>query len=283
MTPDIQVANPEQMAAWDGHEGDQWTEHADRYDRAAWRQWQRFRDAGLISAPDSVLDIGCGTGKSTRDAARIATSGSVLGVDLSARMLQRARERSEDEGLTNVTYVQGDAQVFPFEPNTYDIALSSFGSMFFNDPIAAFANIGHALRPGGRLALLVWRDLERNAWLMSLREALAVGRELPMPPPNAPTPFALADPDRVRSILGDAGYEDIDLLPIDEPVELGSDTADAYAFVETMGIVEGLTNGLDDQTRRRAMSNVRDMLAAHETADGVMLDSSAWLITARRA
>jgi SAM-dependent methyltransferase len=283
MTLDSNVANPEQLAAWDGHEGDQWTEHADRYERSGWRQWERFVDAGLIGAHDSVLDIGCGTGRPTRDAARLATSGSVLGIDLSARMLQRARECSEAEGLTNVAFVQGDAQVFAFEPDSCDVAMSSFGVMFFCDPVAAFSNIGRALRRDGRLALLAWRELERNEWLMALREALAVGRDLPVPPPNAPTPFALADPDRVRGLLGDAGYEAVDFRPIDEPVELGRDTADAYAFVETMGIVEGLTQGLDDGTRQRAMSQVREMLAAHETADGVLLGSAAWLITARRS
>ncbi len=278
----MQIANPEQAAAWNGHEGEHWTEYADRYDRAGRRTWERFLDAGLISASDVVLDIGCGTGKSTRDAARIATQGSVLGLDLSAVMLDRAREQSKAAGRTNVTYVQGDAQVYPFDEKAFDIAMSCFGAMFFSDPVAAFTNIGNAVRPGGRLALLAWRELASNEWLMAVREAVAVGRELPMPPPGAPTPFALADPDRVRGILGAAGYDEVDFEPIDEPIEFGSDADDAFAFMSKLGIVEGLTQDLDDAGREHALDALRQTAAAHESAAGVLFGTSAWLITARR-
>ena len=279
---EMNIANPEQAAAWNGHEGEHWTEYADRYDRASRRHWQRFVDADLISARDVVLDVGCGTGKSTRDAARIATKGSVLGVDLSAVMLDRARAQSQADGLANVTYVQGDAQVHPFDENAYDLAMSSFGAMFFGDPVAAFTNIGRAVRPGGRLALLAWRELARNEWLTALREALAVGRQLPMPPPDAPTPFALADPERVRGILGAAGYEEVGFEPIDEPIEFGSDADDAFAFVRKLGIVEGLTQDLDDAGRAHALDELRKTVGAHDSADGVLFGASAWLITARR-
>jgi SAM-dependent methyltransferase len=282
METEMEIANPEQAAAWDGHEGDHWTEQADRYNRAGRRHWQRFLDADLIATTDSVLDVGCGTGKPTRDVARVAAQGSAFGIDLSARMLERARAQSRTEGLTNATFVQGDAQVFPFDRETFDVAMSSFGAMFFGDPAAAFTNIAGAVRPGGRLALLAWRELERNEWLVLLRNALAVGRDLPVPPPNAPTPFALADPDRVRAILGTAGFDDVGFAPIDDPIDFGPNAADAFAFVETMGIVEGLTQGLDDDDRARAMTQVRALLSAHETRDGVLLGTSAWLITARR-
>lgn len=279
----MEVANAEQAAAWNGDEGDRWTEHADRYDRAGRRHWQRFLDAGLISSSDAVLDVGCGTGKSTRDAARIATHGSVLGVDLSATMLERARHRSHADGLGNVTYVQGDAQVHRFEEAAFDTVMSCFGAMFFGDPVAAFTNIGRGIRPGGRLALLAWRELARNEWLLALREALAAGRQLPLPPPDAPTPFALADPDRVRRILRAAGYEEIGFEPIEEPIEFGADPDDAYSFMRTLGIVEGLTHDLDDAARAQALSELQKTVAAHDGPDGVLFGTSAWLITARRA
>jgi SAM-dependent methyltransferase len=282
MMSDVEIANPEQAAAWDGHEGDQWTKHAARYDRAGNRHWKRFLEAGLVAERDAVLDVGCGTGRPTRDVARVASQGSAMGVDLSARMLQYARERSDAEGLTNVTFVRGDAQVYPFADAAFDVAMSSFGAMFFNDPVAAFSNIARATRPGGTLALLAWRELPRNEWLVALRGALAAGRDLPLPPPDAPTPFSLADPDRVRKLLGAAGYTEIDFAAIDEPADLGSDAADAYAFALTMGIVEGLTQDLDERAREQAMARLRETLAAHETDDGVLLGSSAWLITARR-
>jgi len=278
----IDVVNIDQAAAWDGHEGDVWTEQADRYHRASRRIWKRFVDAELVGSTARVLDVGCGTGGPTRDIARVAANGEVTGIDLSTRMLELARERSAHDGLGNVTFVRGDAQVFSFEPGSLDVAMSSFGCMFFNDPVAAFTNIGGGLRSGGALALLAWRTLQENHWLMSLRDALAVGRELPVPPPDAPTPFALADPERVSTILESAGFDSVALEPIDESVELGVDASDALAFAKTMGVVEGLTHELDDQRRTEAMTNLANLFQTYETADGVLLGSAAWLITARK-
>ena len=277
------IANPEQAAAWNGHEGEHWTEHADRYDRASRHLWQRFLDADLVASTDAVLDVGCGSGKSTRDVARVASQGSVVGIDLSASMLERARQVTAAEGLGNVSYVQGDAQVHRLEPDTFDIAISCFGAMFFNDPVAAFTNIGRGVRPGGRLALLAWRELASNEWLTELRAALAVGRELPLPPPDAPTPFALADPDRVRPILDAAGLADVGFEAIDEPIEFGSDVDDAYAFMRTLGIVEGLTNGLHAADRANALAQLWETVAGHAGPDGVRFGTAAWLITARRS
>ncbi len=279
---EIKVVNTAQAEEWDGHEGEVWTEQADRYDRASRRIWQRFLEAQLVGRGDHVLDVGCGTGRATRDVARLASEGTVIGIDLSTRMLEFARERSVDEGLPNATFVRGDVEVFPFEPAAFDVAMSSFGAMFFNDSAAAFANIASALRRNGTLALLAWRNLHENAWLMSLRNALAVGRDLPVPPPDAPTPFALADPGRVRGILGSVGFEGVALEPIDEVIDLGADASDALEFAKTMGIVEGLLDGLDEEQRATAMSNLADLFHEHETPDGVLLGSAAWLIHARK-
>jgi len=278
----IKIVNSEQAAAWDGHEGAVWTEQADRYDRASGRIWQRFMAAELVGAEDRVLDIGCGTGGPTRDVARVASHGTVMGIDLSTQMLDAARKRSRDERLDNVTFVHGDAQVFPFELGAVELAISSFGAMFFTDPVAAFANVARAVRTGGGLALLAWRALQENDWLMSLRSALAVGRELPTPPPDAPTPFSLADPQRVRNILGAANFDHIEFEPIDESIDLGADASDALDFASTMGLVEGLTNELDAEARTAAMANLAELFAARESADGVLLGSAAWLITARK-
>jgi len=165
-------------AAWDGEEGDEWTENAERYD--ATDRWigARFEALVDIADGDHVLDLGCGTGKVTRAAARRASSGSVLGIDLSSRMLDHARCQSEQEGLTNVRYVQGDAQVHPFEPEGFDIVISSFGAMFFVDPVAAFINVGRGLRGNGRIAFLAWQRFENNEWLTEIFGAVAAGRDL---------------------------------------------------------------------------------------------------------
>ena len=182
------VTNVEMARAWDGEEGARWAEHAERYEATGPRFWERLVATGLIAAADAVLDVGCGTGRATRDAARLASSGSALGVDLSARMLERARERAAAQGVTNVQFLQADAQVHPFQAGAFDVAISNFGAMFFADPVAAFANVEEALRAGGRLGLLVWRELGRNEWVTAVRAAIAMGRQLPEPPPGAPGP-----------------------------------------------------------------------------------------------
>ena len=138
-----------------------------------------FRAAARVGAGDRVLDIGCGAGQSTREAARAAAAGSVVGVDVSAPMLDRARQLSADEGLSNVTYQLADAQVHRFPPASFDLCVSRFGTMFFADPVAAFTNIGHALRPEGRLVLLVWQSRDRNEWATAIRQTLTAAPATP--------------------------------------------------------------------------------------------------------
>lgn len=274
------IANVDMAAIWDGEEGDEWTENADRYDATDRYISARFESEVPIEPTDRVLDVGCGTGKSSRDAARRARHGSVLGVDLSSRMLEEARRRSELEGLANVQFLQADAQVHPFEPAAHDLIISVFGAMFFSEPAAAFDNIARSLRPGGRLAMLSWRGFETNEWLTTIFHTLAAGRDLPTPPPGTPGPFGLADRAAVTSTLAEAGFADIDLQPLDEPIWIGSDTEDAWDFVSATGFVRGLTDGLEDATKQQALDHLRHRLAEHETADGVLMDSAAWLITA---
>lgn len=279
----MEIANTEMAQAWDGHDGDHWTDHADRYDRAGRLQWTQLLDTVSFGPGEAVLDVGCGTGHASREIARAVGGGSVLGVDLSSRMLELARTRSAAESLTNVEFAQADAQVHPFASGAYDLAFSSFGMMFFNDPVAAFANVGRGLRPGGRLALMAWRDLASNTWILALREALDLGRGLPMPPADAPPPpFSLGDPDRVRTLLAESGYVDVALVPLDQPMDMGSDADDAYAFFRTLGIVEGLSEGLDEAQRAEAHERLRAVARAYETPDGVLMPSAAWIITATR-
>ena len=277
------IANEEMANAWDGEEGDRWVEHADRYDAAGTRYAQRLLATAAIAGGESVIDVGCGTGGTTRDAARLAAPGRVLGVDLSTGMLDLARRRADDEGLANVAFERADAQVHPFEPEAFDVGISSFGVMFFADPVAAFANIARALRRDGRLVFMVWRELARNEWITAIRDALAVGRSLPSPPPNAPGPFGLADETHVRTVLVGAGFTDVGVTSVDEPIELGRDADDAWSFVRTLGIVKGLTSDLDDAMRARALADVQAVLDRHATPDGVLFAGSAWLVTARPA
>jgi SAM-dependent methyltransferase len=278
----VRIANVEMAAAWD-EEAAGWIEYEDCYGRNGVDLWTLFLSGVELTPTDRVLDLGCGTGVKTRSLAESVPLRSIVGIDLSPMMIAHAQESATRAGLTNVEFVAGDAQVFSFGEDVFDIALSSFGSMFYADPVSAFTNVRRGLRTGGRLALLSWRPLADNEWLLAFRNALALGRDLPAPPLRAPGPFGLADPDHVRRVLSDAGYINIALDPLDADLDFGADLDSAYAYVSHMGVTRGLTAGLDDASRSRALESLRETLKAHETPDGVRMPGAAWRITAERA
>jgi SAM-dependent methyltransferase len=273
-------ANAEQARAWDGDEGRYWTTNAERFDQAVAVHHRALFERVGIGATDQVLDVGCGTGQSTRTAARAAASGAALGVDLSAQMIELARRLAVAEGTANARFEQADAQIYPFTADTFDIAISRTGAMFFGDPAAAFGNIGRALRPRGHLVLLAWQALPRNEWIRELATALAAGRDLPLPPADAPGPFSMAEPERVRSILNTAGFTGVQFEGLSAPMYFGADASDAHGFV--LGLLGWMLDGLDEAGRERALEALRTTLAAHDGGDGVRFDSAAWIITARK-
>jgi SAM-dependent methyltransferase len=277
----IDPSNADQLRAWDGDEGAYWAEHADYFDRSVAAYHEKLMVTAAITDRDRVLDVGCGTGQTTRDAARAATSGSALGVDLSARMVELARRRAAEEGVDNASFEQVDAQIHPFPPAAFDVAISRTGAMFFGDLIAAFANIGHAVVRGGRLVLVAWQPLPANEWIREISGALAAGRDLPAPPADAPGPFSLSQPERVRSILTAAGFTDIDLEGTTAGMWFGTDADDAHRFV--LGLMGWMLQGLEDTDRGRAIDGLRAAMAAHETPDGVVFGSAAWTIRATRS
>lgn len=237
-----------------------------------------FRAAAGVGPRDRVLDISCGTGQSTREAARAAGEGSAVGVDLSAPMLDRARRLSDDQGLRNITYQQADAQTHRFPPARFDLGISRFGTMFFADPVAAFTNIGCALRPEGRLVLLVWQERDRNEWATAIRRSLTATSA----PPEGPDPFSLADPTVTKDILTAAGFAGVDFTDVHEPVHYGPDSATAFDAVLRLWEVRDLLATLDAPAADQARTRLRATLDAHTTADGVHFDSRAWIVTARR-
>lgn len=276
------IANAEMAAAWDGDEGRDWARDWQRYDAGVRGYHRRLLDSAAIGTAEHVLDIGCGNGEATRASAHSAADGTALGVDLSSQMVERARELARAEGLTNVQFEQADAQVHRFAPAAYDVAISRFGTMFFADPVAAFSNIAAALRPGGRLVMVAWQDLAHNEWLRAIIGALSAGRVLPGPPVSAPGPLGQADPDHVRRVLKAAHFDDIRLESVEEPFRAGADAEDAFGFISTGGAARGLLSGLSDSDRGRALDALRATMAAHQTANGVLFGSAAWLISARR-
>jgi len=281
----IADSNRDAAAAWNGDDGAHWVRNAGVYDRSVARYHGAFLAAARIAPRDRVLDIGCGSGQTTRDAARIAHLGTVLGVDISRPLIENARRTAQAETVTNASFVQADAQVHPFEPASFDVAISRTGAMFFGDAGAAFTNVARALRRGGRLALLVWQTPDRNEWVTNFSAALLAGRPpAPPPPPDAPGPFSLADPDRVRSLLDAAGFAGVELEGVAEPMWFGEHAEAAFAFVGSLGFTRWMLSDLDDDGRSAALSALREDIEAHAAApDGVVYESAMWIVTATRS
>lgn len=253
----------------------------DFYDAELTAHHQHLRAAYEISPGDEVLDIGCGAGLTTRDAARAAAPGRAVGVDVSASMLERARQLSKAERLDNVTFELGDAQVHRFDPARFDLVISRFGTMFFSDPVLAFANIASALRPRGRLLLLVWQRLELNEWALAIDAAFGEAAQL-TPRPGA-DPFSLGDAEATMAILKRAGFDELRFEEVHEPVLYGHDLAAALDFVRGFRNVSAALASMSDSDAARAVKGLRETLAAHYSDDrGVVLDSRSWLITGQR-
>jgi SAM-dependent methyltransferase len=252
----------------------------DFYDAELRAHHEHLRAAYGISPGDEVVDIGCGTGLTTREAARAAAPGRVVGVDVSERMLERARQVTAAERLDNVRYELGDAQVHRFDAAGFDVAISRFGTMFFSDPAAAFANIAAALRPEARLVLLVWQRREDNEWARAIDAALGDAAQPPLPGAD---PFSLGDAEATARILEGAGFAGVRFEDVHEPVIYGHDLDAALAFVRGFQDTSAALARLSDGDAARTVERLRETLAAHYSDErGVVLDSRSWLITARR-
>ena len=276
----VAPGNNDQLAAWDGDEGAVWAAHPEFFDSSVRHLHRRLVEAAAVAPDDRVLDLGCGSGQCTRDAARQATRGEAVGIDLSRPMLRVAEETAAREGLGNVRFVHGDAQVHPFEPGTFDVAVSRTGAMFFADQVAAFTNVARALRPGGRLALVSWRSAAENEWFTSLVHALRPDLPVIAPPPDAPSPFRHADPDVTTSILTAGGFEQVALTPLDAPMDFGRDAEEGFRVVSDL--LAWMVREVEPAERVESLARLRGLLQAHETGDGVAMGCAAWLITAAR-
>jgi SAM-dependent methyltransferase len=281
------ITNVEQHELWNGDSGRSWVRNADRLDHAGRHFGELVLDRAELVAGDHVLDVGCGNGATTRAAGRaVGAEGHVVGLDLSAPMLQLAARRAVDEGLGNVTFRQADVQVVALEPAWADAVISRMGVMFFSDPVAAFANLLGGTRPGGRLAFACWRGLEHNPWV-----SVPMGpifRHVP-PPADAPPPaaanpgmFGLADDDRIRQVLAEAGWSHVQVHAEDGPISIGPHESvdDVVAYLLDDGPARHLVEAVDDATRAAIAHDVAAALRPFDGPDGVVLQGGAWLVTA---
>ena len=274
--------NASQAAAWNGDSGRTWTERQVFMDRLLAPVCEALFASSDIKAGMRAIDIGCGTGSTTLELARaVGPGGHVLGVDISAPMLARARQRTP--AGTPVDFVEADATVYPFTPAAADLLFSRFGVMFFAEPESAFANLRKALKPGGRVIFACWREPHDNPYFtLALDAAKAV---LPPQPPvdtETPGPFAFADARKVERILDQAGFRAIALQPVNLMFDEGAGGGLAAA-VESALQIGAASRALRDQpeiVRAAATAAITDALAAHETPDGVMVLGRIWIVTA---
>jgi SAM-dependent methyltransferase len=243
---------------------------------------QVLRRVYALRRDDDVLDIGCGSGQTTREAAREAPDGRVVGIDHSVQMIDQARKLTEAEGLHNVTFVHADAQTHSFSSESFDVAISRFGTMFFSDPVAAFANIGRALRWGGRLVMMVWQAHEDNEWSVAIAHSLAGDETTELRPSQGSDAFSLADRDTATRTLDAAGFTDVSFTDVHQPVYYGPDVATALMWVRGFACTSEVLTSLDGAAAERTLDRVREMLSAHAGADGIWLDARAWIVAARR-
>jgi SAM-dependent methyltransferase len=276
------VANAEQAEDWNGASGREFIEQRERHEQMLGRLRARLLAAARIQDGENVLDIGCGCGDVTILAARATRSGYALGADFSRIQVAEARRLAAGAGVAYVRFEVADAQVHPFGTGVFDLALSSFGVMFFDDPAAAFANLRKALRPGGRLAFLCWRARDENpVFTTGFAEAAAVLgiRE----PPGPSAAFSLAGTGRVRALLSSAGFGGIELAEADEPMLIGRAVDDVLEYERASPTATEILTGLSPEQAAELTRQVRDRLAAYASPDGVTIPGAAWLVTAQAA
>jgi ubiquinone/menaquinone biosynthesis C-methylase UbiE len=272
----------QQRAFWNSEATRRWVTEQARIDRLFTQVTEAALTAAAPKPGESVLDIGCGTGTTLLLLAEaVGPEGQVLGVDISAQMLGLARQRIEAAGVTQARVVLDDAATHDFPAGGFDLVFTRFGVMFFADPVAAFRNIRRAMKPGGRLALTVFRPGADNPWATA---SIAAIRHLVTPPaqpgPEEPGQFAWGDPARVRRILDAAGFREIALTAADLDFTVGADAAGAAEFATFIGQGARLLQGLPDATLRAARAAFEGFFKAYEGPDGVSMRGGLWLISA---
>ena len=281
----VAFANIEQAEFWSQF-APTWLELEDQLEEVGGPPGELAMDRLELLPGHKVVDLGCGTGRTTLElASRVGPGGQAVGVDISAEMLARGRERAARLGIRNVEFVHADIQVHDFGESRFDAAYSRFGVMFFTDPVTAFANVGRALCPGGVLSFVCWQGVFDNEWMLIPGAAVAevIGSLPPMPGPGEPGPFSLADPGRVRAVLEAAGFGSVTITPHADHIVISEDQIPevAVASARAGGVREALRDA-DDHTRQRALAAIEQALRGR-VQDGEVRASRGVLLVAASA
>jgi len=275
------TANADQIEYWNGPAGEKWVKNQAVMDASLAEATAGLLPLADIQPGERVLDIGCGSGELSLLAAdAVGAGGQVIGADISKPLLALARQRAMGRG--NVRFIEANAASYAFAPE-YDLLVSRFGVMFFDDPQTAFANLRRAMAKGGRLAFVCWRPVAENEYAaMPFDIARPLMPALASPDPYAPGPFALSDPDRLRGILAGAGFSGIAIAKLDGMMRMGATAEEAGIQATSLGPKARALAKMDDAVRARVVAAVTDAFRAYPKTDGVITCRIAcWLVGAR--
>ena len=276
--------NAEQIAEWNGAMGHIWAERQKEIDRIIVPFGAAAMQAAAPKPGERVIDIGCGCGDTSVEIAqKVGPTGAVLGVDVSQPMLDVARALAAQGRHENLEFRETDASEADL-PDAVDLLFSRFGVMFFSQPLPAFSHMRKSLRKDGRCVFVCWRTPKDNSWAMApLAAARAAMGITPAPAdPAAPGPFAFADADRVRALLGDAGFADIDLQRFDSQVDVGASPRLAAERAMHIGPVSRLVREMGEAKAPAILDAMERAFASLAMPDGkILLDGSTWIVSAR--
>lgn len=281
------IGNSEGLAAhdWAGEAGACWLAQLDRFESMIEPIGEALLAQAAYAIGDRVVDVGCGGGWTTRRlAAAVGGTGFALGLDISPDLVAAASERAQRVGLANIRFEQGDAATAMPEEAPFDRLFSRFGTMFFPDPYAAFANLRRMLRAGGRLDIAVWAPITDNPWQLSVMAAIRRHIDLPTPQPREPGPFALGEQDYVTDLLQSAGFTDIafDAWTGDQRVGgPGSDPESAARFVLDGMQIGDLVRASGEGTSAAVRRSLIELFERNCDDDGARMGAKAWLVSAR--
>jgi SAM-dependent methyltransferase len=276
------MTNADMVDYWNGRPADVWVTEAERFDTMLAPFGRQLLASAVLKPGERVLDVGCGNGAISLEAARaVRPGGRVTGLDLSAPMLGVARRRAEEQGV-DVDFVRDDAQTASFD-QLFDVVVSRFGVMFFDDPGIAFANLANTTRPGGRLCFVCWQEMFANEWIAVPAMAMVAHVGIPeLPEPGAPGPFALADAQRTRGLLESAGWSAVTVAEHKDGMRIGRDPEDVVAFMLSDEMGRRLVEGKDPEAVRAGTKASLEALQPYATPEGVVLGGAYWVVTARK-
>lgn len=279
-TNDAPSPNAAQIEYWNTVGGAAWAKYNDLLDRQINPLGNEVMRALDLKPGENVLDIGCGCGQTTAAIAnRVGSTGSATGVDISAPMLEIARSRPIRDNEGRIEFKQVDVQTDDLGTERYDVAFSRFGVMFFSEPVVAFRNVHKALRPCGRLGFVCWQPLALNPWMLEPLEAVRPLLPPSDPPdPLAPGPFAFADPDRVRRILSDSEFKDIDITAFHTAIGGGSVDETLQTALRIGPVGRALAE--HRELLPEFIGPIREVLERYLTPSGVLMPASAWIVRA---